>query len=339
MKKLLVLCGGQSPEHPISLRSTKNILESFDRSKYHTTIIGISRGGEWRHLIEEDLDIEISTQGRLVSITPGSKEVFSTSEGSLGPFDVVFPILHGPNGEDGTVQGLLAMLGLPFVGPNLLGSAVSMDKDMTKRLLAQAGIGVAPWRLIRKGQQSISFDQVKSEFGLPVFVKPANMGSSVGVHRVSNEAEWNHAIKDALSYDKKVLVEKSISGRELECAVLGNEEPSATGVGEVRSGNFYSFDEKYDATSEAEIIIPANVDETHLPLLKSTALKTYQTLECEGMSRVDMFLTDDGQVFVNEVNTIPGFTSISMYPKLWMSEGLVYASLLDRLIELAIERG
>ena len=339
MKNLLILCGGQSPEHSISLRSTKNILQAIDKSKYQITIIGISQEGTWRLVQEEDLTDEITTQGSTVSIRPGADRCFVIEDGKLDEFDVVFPVLHGPNGEDGTIQGLLRLLKLPFVGPDVLGSAISMDKDITKRLLRNRGIGVSDWLLIRRGDVIPAFKEIQDEFGEVVFVKPANMGSSVGVHRVASEEEWAHAMTDALSYDKKVLIEKSISGRELECAVLGNEKPKATKVGEVESGNFYSFNEKYDSSSQANIIIPAKVDDRFIPHLKDVAIKAYQALECEGMSRVDMFLTDTGEIYVNEVNTIPGFTSISMYPKLWEEEGVSYSDLIDQLVDLAISKG
>ncbi|MEP1033299.1 D-alanine--D-alanine ligase family protein [Ekhidna sp.] len=337
MKNLLVLCGGQSPEHEISIRSARNILKALNYSKYNVTIIGISKSGSWRLISLEDMGERIESQGEIVTILPGGTDCFYSGENSLGKFDVIFPILHGPNGEDGTVQGLFRLLKIPFVGPDVLGSAVSMDKDMTKRLLRDSGIKVADWILISKGEKLPLYNDVQNRLGDVVFVKPANMGSSVGVHRVSGIEEWELAVLDALKYDRKVLVERSVAGRELECAVLGNDSPKASGVGEVRSGNFYSFDEKYDASSGAEIDIPAKIDERYLPDLKQTAILAYKSLDCKGMSRVDMFLTLEGEIFVNEVNTIPGFTSISMYPKLWEEAGLSYPDLLDELIELAMQ--
>lgn len=339
MRNILIVCGGQSPEHKISIRSTKNILAALDRNKYHVSIIGISKSGEWRYISEDEMSDEISTQGTEVSIHPGSSSCFQVRGKDIGKQDIVFPILHGPNGEDGTIQGMIKLLGIPLVGCGVLASAVSMDKDITKCLLRNAGIKVAKWMLVRKGVEISSYKEITDKLGEVVFVKPANMGSSVGVHRVSSELEWENAIKDALSFDSKVLVEESIIGRELECAVLGSIIPKASGVGEVQSGNFYSFEEKYNSESSAEIVIPAKIDSSYLPELKSTAIKAYQALNCEGMSRVDMFLTQEGKILVNEVNTIPGFTNISMYPKLWMQEGLNYTDLLDQLIELGIERG
>lgn len=338
MKNLLVLCGGQSPEHKISIRSAKNILNALDNSKYNLTLIGISQKGSWRLISAEEMGDEIIAQGEPVTILPGEDECLFAGGKSLGQIDVIFPVLHGPNGEDGTIQGLLCLLNIPFVGPGVLGSAVSMDKDVTKRLLRDAGIKVANWVTINRGEEHPSYLQIKNELGAVVFVKPANMGSSVGVHRVTNSDEWNAAVSDALTYDRKILIEESVYGRELECAVLGNENPRTSGVGEVRSGNFYSYEEKYDSSSDAEIDIPAKIEERFLPKLQQTAVGAYKALDCQGMSRVDMFLTDDGEVWVNEVNTIPGFTSISMYPKLWEKQGLNYSDLLDQLIELALEK-
>ncbi|MEO9485544.1 MAG: D-alanine--D-alanine ligase family protein [Ekhidna sp.] len=340
MKSLLVLCGGQSPEHSISIRSARNILNALDHSRYTVTLVGISQKGAWRLLAPHEIDDidEIDLQGEQVSIQPGEKESFYCNGKSLGHFDAAFPVLHGPNGEDGTIQGLFRLLKIPFVGPDVLASSVSMDKDVTKRLLRECGMKVAEWVLVRKEDQLPVYTELVKELGGVFFVKPANMGSSVGVHRVASEDEWKHAIIDALKYDSKVLVEKSIEGRELECAVLGNANPKASGVGEVQSGNFYSYEEKYYATSDAEIVIPAKIDVKYLPSLQHTAIQAYEALGCEGLSRVDMFLTDKGEVYVNEVNTIPGFTSISMYPKLWEQAGLSYSDLIDELVDLAIGR-
>lgn len=337
MKKLLILCGGQSPEHPISIRSTKNILKALSSSRYQVTIIGISRSGAWRLLAVEDLGEEVTVQGREVVIVPGKGECFWVDGKSLGSFDAVFPVLHGPHGEDGTIQGLLQLLGLPFVGSRLLSSAVAMDKDITKRLLTLADVKVAKWLLVEKEDTVPVYEKVVAELGQVLFVKPANMGSSFGVNRVSQASEWEGAVQEAFKYDDKVLVEEGIEGRELECAVLGNNFPEASDVGEVCSGVFYSFDEKYAEQSNAEIVIPALVPEDQLQQLKDTAIRTYKALRCQGLSRVDMFLTSQGEVYVNEVNTLPGFTSISMYPKLWEQAGLSYDKLLDRLIELACE--
>lgn len=337
MQKVLILCGGQSPEHPISIRSCRNVLNAIDRSIYEVTLVGISQTGTWLLLDQEAIGDTIVDQGQLIVIRPGADEPLLCDGKSLGHFDAVFPVLHGPNGEDGSIQGLLQLLNLPFVGPGVLGSSVCMDKDTSKRLLRDAKLNVAPWLLLRKGESIPPYATVAKDLGEVVFVKPSNMGSSVGVHRVTSSREWQEAVDDAFIYDNKVLVEQSILGRELECAILGNNLPKASGVGEVKSGDFYSFDEKYAGNSDAEVIIPADLSESDLQRLRSTAVKAYQALGCKGMSRVDMFLTKDGGIYVNEINTIPGFTSISMYPKLWEQEGIHYAELISQLIQLAIE--
>ncbi|MEQ9403987.1 MAG: D-alanine--D-alanine ligase family protein [Cyclobacteriaceae bacterium] len=334
-KNLIVICGGVSPEHDISVRSMKNVLGALDRDKYSIQVIGISKEGKWFLIEDEQAEISI-TGGIELSIRPGRNECFFTSKGSLGKTDVIFPLLHGPNGEDGAIQGLLKLLQIPFVGPGILGSAASMDKDITKQLLVHNGIKVADWILLRKGQPIPSYSEIAKRLGDVIFVKPANMGSSVGVSRVSNPASWDKALAEAFMLDKKVLVERLLEGREIECAVMGNETPQASGVGEVVSGEVYSYEEKYADTSTAQVIIPAKVSEDELVKLKETAVTSYRTLECKGLSRVDMFLTKSGEVFVNEINTMPGFTSISMFPKLWAQEGIGYSQLLDRLIELAL---
>ena len=287
--------------------------------------------------MEDELTAEIEINGKPILIKPGLEDCFWSDGVSLGSFDVVFPVLHGPNGEDGTIQGLLKLLNIPVVGCGVLSSAVSMDKDTTKRLLEAAGIGVSRWMLLRRNQTLPSLAMVQNELSEVLFVKPSNMGSSVGVHRVTNEEEWQEALEDAFKYDHRVLVEEEIVGREVECAVLGNDDPIASGIGEVSSGNFYSYDEKYDDTSTAELTIPANVEAELLGKLQSVAVQAYKVLQCAGLSRVDMFIAPSGRIYVNEVNTMPGFTSISMYPKLWEQEGLSYSDLVSTLISLALE--
>jgi len=257
----------------------------------------------------------------------------------LKNFDVIFPVLHGPYGEDGSMQGFLKLLDIPFVGASVLGSAVGMDKDVMKRLFNEAEIKNAKCIVLRDGEK-ISFKNVKKSLGLPIFVKPANLGSSVGISKVKNEKDWNNAIKEAFKYDNKIIIEEMIVGRELECAVLGNENPIASLLGEVvLNADFYSYDAKYIDDDGAVIEIPAkNLSKTEIKKLQNIALKAYQTLNCEGMGRVDMFMKKNGEVYVNEINTIPGFTNISMYPKLWEISGINKTKLLDKLISLAIKR-
>jgi D-alanine-D-alanine ligase len=254
--------------------------------------------------------------------------------------DVVFPIIHGPFGEDGTLQGLLSILGLPYVGPSCLGSSVGMDKDFTKRLLRDAGIAVAPWVLVWKHEVP-DYEAIVRQLRFPLFVKPANMGSSVGVSKAENLEELKAAVELAFRFDIKVLVEQGIKGREIETAVLGNvEDVQASGVGEiVMEKGFYDYESKYISADAAKVVIPAeNLSEKEVQTIRHTAIQAYRALGLEGLARLDVFLTAEGEVFVNEPNTLPGFTNISMYPKLWEAAGLNYSALIDRLLQLAVER-
>jgi D-alanine-D-alanine ligase len=257
-----------------------------------------------------------------------------------GPaLDVVFPILHGPFGEDGTVQGLLKLADIPFVGADVLGSAIGMDKDVMKRLLRDAGIKIGNFFTLKDHEQIPAFASVEVVLGRPFFVKPSNMGSSVGISKVHEEGEYAAALKYAFQYDHKIIIEEYIRGREIECSVLGNEEPIASEAGEViPSHEFYSYDAKYLDENGAALEIPARLGTQTKKRIKELAIKTFQVLCCEGLARVDFFLKDNDEVFVNEINTIPGFTKISMYPKLWEASGISYSDLITRLIELAVSR-
>lgn len=335
-KTVLILFGGQSPEHEISLRSARNVVSALDTSKFDPILIGIRLDGQW-NLYNDVPDGKVLPAGNPINLIPGSAFLFEKNEREI---DVAFPVLHGPNGEDGTIQGLLRLWNIPFVGPGVLGSACSMDKDVAKKLLASAGIVVAPGATIRNGMIPL-FSAVEADFGLPLFVKPANMGSSVGVHRVTSEREFESACADAFKYDSKVLIEQAIDGRELECAVLGlDQNLKVTAPGEISTDEEYSFEEKYSETSQARLDIPArDINPETVQELQKTAILAFRALNCEIMSRVDMFLTEDGKIYVNEVNTIPGFTNISMYPKLWENEGLGYTGLITELLDLAMKRG
>src|SRR3989344_2425168 len=304
--KIGVLFGGKSAEHEVSLQSAHNVIKAINKTKYTITQIKINKDGKFNF-------------------------------NNLKNFDVIFPVMHGPFGEDGSMQGLLKLASVPFVGPGVLGSAVGMDKDVTKRLLRDTGIPIGKFVTIRF-YDKINFNKVKKKLGLPLFIKPANMGSSVGVSKVRNEKEFKKALNEAFKFDTKVIIEEFINGREIECALLGNDIPMASIPGEIIANqDFYSYGAKYiDEGSVAEI--PAKINKKTAERIQKLAIKTFQTLNCEGMSRVDFFLKKNGSVLVNEINTIPGFTSISMYPKLWEASGLSQAKLLDRLIELAVER-
>lgn len=347
-----ILFGGRSAEHEVSLQSAKSIIDSLDRSKYDVVLIGIDKTGKWylndasKFLlnVEDPSLIKLNTaSAKEVALVPGeavNQLVPMSGSEQLGHLDVVFPVLHGPFGEDGTVQGLLKLANIPFVGVSVLGSAVGMDKDVTKRLLREAGIPTPKFMTFdRMKPADVPFEHVKKGLGLPVFIKPANLGSSVGIHKAHDAKEFNAGVKDALSFDTKIIIEEAIEGRELECAVLGNENPEASLPGEVKpSHEFYDYEAKYIDEHGAALDIPAKVNEDVVHRVKELAVRTFMTLGCEGMARVDFFLKKDGGLMVNEINTIPGFTKISMYPKLWQASSVPFDELLDRLIRLAIER-
>ncbi|MDR0475624.1 MAG: D-alanine--D-alanine ligase [Treponema sp.] len=356
MKKLKVgiLFGGKSAEHEVSLQSARNVFEAIDRSKYEPVLIGISKDGRWllndesNFLLDADDPerIRLNPQGCPVTLAPENKGALSLFQanrrldsGEERFVDVVFPILHGPFGEDGTVQGLLKLADVPFVGAGVLGSAVGMDKVVMKRLLRDGGIPIGKFIALKSHEKIPPFEEIAAELGQPFFVKPANMGSSVGVNKVHNKDEYAAAVNDAFNFDIKILFEEFIRGREIECAVLGNEEPEASVTGEVKSTHeFYSYDAKYIDENGAILEFPASINEESAQKIRELAIKTFRILECEGLGRVDFFLEENGGIIVNEINTMPGFTRISMYPKLWEASGLSYTNLITRLIELAVKR-
>jgi D-alanine-D-alanine ligase len=347
MKKAGILFGGKSAEHEISLLSAKNVFEAIDRTKFEPVLIGIDKTGRWlindasQFLLNHDNPslVKLNPNGKPVMVRPERNGMFSAEDTGGFNLDVVFPILHGPFGEDGTVQGFLKLADIPHVGSGVLGSAVGMDKDIMKRLLRDAGIPVGKFTALKNHSKIPSFSETEAELGSPFFIKPANMGSSVGIGKVRNEGEYSSAIQDAFKYDTKIIMEEFIPGREIECAVLGNEEPAASVPGEIiTSHDFYSYDAKYLDENGAVLEIPANIDEKAKKRIQELAVKVFVTLCCEGLSRVDFFLKENGDVIVNEINTIPGFTRISMYPKLWEASGIGYTELITRLIELAISR-
>lgn len=353
MKKINVgiLFGGRSTEHEVSLQSAKSVLDAMDKEKYNVTLIGIDKTGHW-HLNDssqfllnsnDPAHIALTRSEKDVVIVPGeaSQKLVCISDASIrNEIDVVFPVLHGAYGEDGTVQGLLKLANLPFVGAGVLGSAVGMDKDVAKRLLRDAGIPIANFLVCHKwNRDSLTFAEASRYLGLPLFVKPANAGSSVGVSKVRTEEQFKQAIEAAFAFDSKVLIEEFIEGREVECSVLGNEQPIASRVGEIiAQSEFYSYEAKYIDESGALLEIPAKMPQATEDSIRETAVKAFRVLCCEGMARVDFFLTKDNRAVVNEINTIPGFTKISMYPKLWEISGIPYRELIDRLIQLALER-
>ena len=345
-----IIFGGRSAEHEVSLQSAKNILDALDKERFDVSLIGIDKQGLW-HLCDtagfllnadDPKRIALDTSGPLLSVVPGAEhgQLVAADGRELPQIDVVFPIVHGTLGEDGTLQGLLRTLNLPFAGPGVLGSAAAMDKDVAKRLLRDAGLAVAPFVCLnRVTAAQTGYDALVAQLGTPLFVKPANQGSSVGVSKVRNAAEYATALALALSFDHKVLVEAAIVGREIECAVLGNEIPEASVCGEVVvHDDFYAYDTKYISANGAETVIPADIPAEAQERIRAIAIRAYQALDCAGMARVDVFLTPAGEVVINEINTLPGFTRISMYPKLWGASGLDYTALITRLVELALER-
>jgi D-alanine-D-alanine ligase len=389
-----ILCGGKSAEHEVSLQSAKNIYDAIDREKYNPVLIGIDKSGRWmlgpggsgQCIGNPDDPKNIRLRpGRAAALPPESAGCLSVAasastdpdsglpaggaapadgtapaDGVIQDFprlDVIFPILHGPFGEDGTVQGLLKLANIPFVGSGVLGSAAGMDKDVMKRLLRDAGIPIGKFLVVRDAGRPgpaacaggtgpadtdktvPGFADIAAQLGLPVFVKPANMGSSVGVSKAGTEEQYRAALEEAFRFDTKVIIEENIPGREIECSVLGNENPIASVPGEIRAvKDFYSYEAKYIDPDGAALEIPAKLPPEMARQVQSLAVKTFQVLECQGLSRVDFFLKEDGRVLVNEINTMPGFTKISMYPKLWEVSGIGYTELIDRLIQLAIER-
>lgn len=344
-----ILFGGKSTEHEVSLQSAKSIVDAIDKEKYDVVLIGIDKTGRWmlqdkaQYLLNADnpkfIALNKQNQKEVVVTSRGdSTSLVSLGDQSQTPIDVVFPVLHGPMGEDGTVQGLLKLMNIPFVGAGVLGSAIGMDKDVMKRLLRDAGVPIAKFITVRRNQV-LSYDEIILQLGTVIFVKPANAGSSVGVSKVRNKEEFLKAIEEAFRYDSKVLIEESIIGREVECSVLGNEHPIASVPGEViPTHEFYSYEAKYIDENGAKLTIPAELPDSVAKRVQEIAIKAFQTLECEGMARVDCFMKENGDVLINEINTIPGFTKISMYPKLWEASGITYPELIDSLIQLALAR-
>lgn len=348
-KKLRVgiLFGGKSAEHEISVQSAKNIYQALDKNKYDPVLMAIDKSGKWvSHLdavwlLNQEAVLPNLNLPELkeVALNPQSQGVVSGLGSNEAKLDVVFPILHGPFGEDGTVQGLLKLANLPFVGAGVLGSAVGMDKDVMKRLLRDAGIPIGKYISIHGIENAPDFTTVQSQLGTPLFIKPANLGSSVGISKASTETEYQAALQLAFQFDTKVIVEEFIQAREIECAVLGNQNPIASIPGEVIAHkDFYSYEAKYLDSQGSRTEIPANLDQATQQRVQELAVKSFKVLCCEGLGRVDLFLTPDNRLLVNEINTMPGFTKISMYPKMWDYSGIPYPELLDRLIGLAIER-
>jgi D-alanine-D-alanine ligase len=324
--RVAVLLGGRSSEHEISLESARSVLAALDPDRYETVTVEIGRDGRW--------ELGTGTDGGSVAETlpvPTSKV-----PATLGEVDVVFPVLHGPFGEDGTVQGLLELAGVPYVGAGVLGSALAMDKDVFKAVMRDRGVPVTKNITLRQGQAP------ENPFGYPVFVKPARLGSSVGISKVEREQDLAAAVDLAFRHDEKVLVEEFVEGIEVECGVLGNEEPFASLPGEIVSHGFegadwYDYSAKYDEGG-MDLVVPPKIDQAAIARVQELSVRAFVGGECEGMARVDFFVRPDGEVLLNELNTIPGFTATSVYAKLFEASGISYPELVDRLVQLALER-
>jgi D-alanine-D-alanine ligase len=353
-----VVFGGRSGEHEVSLRSARSVMAALDPAKYEVVPIGITKDGRW---IAGDVMGALAdgraarpatllpepSEAALLAVEPTASTAASLS--TISELDVVFPVLHGPYGEDGTVQGLLELAGLPYVGAGVVGSAVGMDKAIFKQVMTAAGLPVLPWVLCTRSRWLREPDAVIAAVEItlpyPVFTKPVNLGSSVGISKCRDRAALRAGLDEAARYDRRLIVEQGIHrARELEVAVLGNDQPVASVIGEIRPRrDFYDYVAKYMAEpgseDESELIIPAELDPDLAEVVRGLAVQAYQAIDCAGLGRVDLLLDDQARrVYLNEINTIPGFTDISMYPKLWEATGLSYAALLDRLIELALER-
>ena len=353
MKKLsvCVLFGGISPEHEVSLRSAESVLNNMDPEKYNIFPVGITKEGDWILFGGDDYSMlpagtwKDCPQNRRAAISPVRGQGLLSFEGDCvvrEHIDVVFPVLHGENGEDGAMQGLLQLAGIPYVGPHISASAVAMDKTLTKLVVDNAKVTQAAWQLVRNSELDRNMDAVltnlEQKFQYPMFVKPAGTGYSVGVSKASDREELRTALLAAGAFDEKILVEEFIHGREVEVAVMGNSSPVASICGEIDSGaDFYDYDAKY-VTDTSTAYIPARIPEEVEEQVREAAVKVYSVIGCQGLSRVDFFVTyEDNRVVFNEINTLPGFTSISMYPKLFAASGIPYGQLIDELLKLALE--
>ncbi len=336
---IMLLFGGESSEHSVSISSARNVYAALDDTKYDIILCYIDEGGKWYLL--DDLSDQIDT-AEVPQILPlmGSGNFMTVPSSDLFAPDVILPILHGANGEDGTVQGLARLMHIPIVGCDMESSAICMDKVVTKQLLEHADIKVVPYAVHLNGEPLPSFSQLSSKLGETLFVKPARSGSSVGVSKVRNDSELSTALTDAHQHDTKVLIEQAVAARELEVGMLGNgHNARVSGVGEIiPDREFYDFDSKYDGASQTKVVIPADIPETVRDEITAIASRVYAVLGCAGLARIDFFLSADNQIYVNEVNTLPGFTNISMYPKLWRAQGLDYSGLIDALIDAALHQ-
>lgn len=352
MSKIRVglIFGGRSGEHEVSVLSANSVMSAINRDKYEVYPIGITKEGKWlpgvvpeKLIASGELQVRQLNDGQDHSIVPISNEQGQLLSSLQEQVDIFFPVMHGPYGEDGTIQGLLEIAGFPYVGGGVLASAVGMDKVVMKAVFQQAGLPVGAYLgYLRKEWESnpdLVLDQIEQQLGFPCFVKPANLGSSVGISKAHNREELVRSLNLAAEYDRKLIIEKMLVGREIECAVLGNDDPQASVVGEiVPCAEFYDYEAKY-VLNDSKLIIPAELPEHLVKEVQQLAVKAFKAVDASGLGRVDFFVnTETNEVIINEINTMPGFTRISMYPKLWEASGINYEDLIDRLIQLGLER-
>lgn len=347
-RKVGLVFGGRSAEHEVSLVSAKNIYNAIDTKDYDVLLLGISKEGTWYQFANADVfkknksldDVNLSHEDPITLVSVGGHPfIFSLKTYERRQIDCAFPIIHGTMGEDGTLQGLFKVVQLPFVGCDVLASAVGMDKEFMKRLMTESGIKNSKYLTLRK-ENLFKYADVVKHLGTPFFIKPANAGSSVGVHKIKSEDDYINKVGDSFLYDHKVLAEQFNDGQEIECSVLGlNQKAKASLPGQLKVNHeFYSYEAKYVDAKGAEIIIPAQITDVQIKQIQALAVKTFQILGCDGLARVDFFLNKNGDILVNEINTLPGFTQISMYPKMWEASGLKYSALITELIQIAFEK-
>jgi D-alanine-D-alanine ligase len=340
-KKVAILYGGRSVEHGVSVNSAKNIFEYINKEEFEPVAIGISKSGQWFLTKSIDKDIEQGQALGLILDTHHPGFILLAS-GDRFKVDIIFPVLHGTDGEDGSIQGLIKALDMPMVGTGVLGSAISMNKIVAKRLLKDAGLPVTKFLAYHFNDKAkISFTTVSKTLGLPFIVKSASLGSSVGVNKVSSKNEFKKAIDEGFKFDHEIIIEEFIVGREIECALLGNTPAQASNPGEIiisKEYEFYTFDAKYVDATAVDIKVPAELEKTVIKKIKDVSVQAYQALHCEDFARVDLFLTKKGKVYVNEINTIPGFTNSSMYPVMWKERGISFTELITQLLNLAYDR-
>ena len=345
--KVLILFGGRSTEHEVSINSARNVAKAINTETYDPILVGISKeSGTWYYFPGNDIPAALtvisdtnSAPATIVNLYKvGTSTDLTNTDGTIDiPVHFVLPITHGKYGEDGCLQGLCRMFNLPFAGPAVASSAVCMDKDFTKRILESAGVPIGSY-ITLYANEHISYEEITGKLGIPFFLKPANTGSSVGVYKVKSKAEFDKYMPIVFQYDDKIVIEKYIPGREIECAVLGNHSPTASVLGEIKlKHDFYSYEAKYLDPEGADLIIPAVLNESIAKKVQQYALHAYKAMGCKGFARIDFFVTESNEIYLNEINTIPGFTNISMYPKLFETSGIAYTDLIDRIIKHGIE--